>query len=682
MMIFRLFFIILAVFTTSEVKAFNNQDVHKWSIDSYELNYLKKAVVEYQARKWESNILRGYSPRDPVVKKILQWKKFNNGSPDVSFSDITNFIRYNPSWPNQDLLRKNAEYAIADYTSPDDVIKWFAINTPIPGKIVRFKRPLTSTGMQKLSEALLRIKDKYVFDKNIIFTLIKDAFVGLDFTPKSEDEFLKKFYKVLTQRDYQRRIDRLLTERQITNAKRLYKYLDANYKKLFDARVAVIRGGQGVDYAIAQVPYMFRNDQGLLYERALFRDNRGDLPGVMQLLHSLPAEIDNPEKWWKLRKKSIRTLIDRKSWLEAYKLAKNHSVKYSREIIAESEWYAGWIALRFNKSYRTAYEHFKRIYDVSRTPVSIARATYWMGRALEAQGLAQQAMEWYNVAARYPATYYGQLGFVKSGNRTFTQPLPSVISKADVARYRSNELAKAAYLMHSIGQDKLGKLFMNGAASSATTSGERVLVAQMGLARGRYDYSLHVAKEIYREKNEVVINALFPVFNLTSPMGKQITEPEPEIILALIRQESEFDTYARSWAGAAGLMQLMPATAKDVARKLGVQFNQSRLNSDPRYNIMLGSAYIAQRIKDFNGSYMLAVASYNAGIGNVRKWIEKNGDPRKFRNLEEIIDWVEMIPFGETNNYVQRVMENIQMYRIAVTGKRYRYINIDKDLLR
>lgn len=682
-MIFRLFFIVLLVFSAGSAMAFNDKDVHQWPIDNYEMSFLKKAVNEYDAGKWKSSILRGYTPKDQVVRKILQWKKFNGGAPDINFLEIANFIRYNPSWPNQDQLKRNAEYAIADYTNPDDVVKWFAINTVIPGKIVRFRRPLTATGMQKLAEALLHEKDRYVFDKNIIFTLIKDAFVGLDFTPNSEHEFLSKFFKVLTQRDYQRRIDRLLTDRQITNAKRLYKYLDANYRKVFDARVLMIRSANGVDHALAQVPSLFRNDQGLLYERALYRDKRGDLNGVIQLLQNLPPEVDNPEKWWSLRKKSIRTLIDRRSWSQAYSLARNHGIRYSRDSIAESEWYAGWIALRFLKNYRTAYEHFKRIYDVARTPVSIARATYWMGRSLEAQGSMQQAIQWYNVAAKYPATYYGQLGFLKTGNRTFTQPLPSVINSADVARYRGNELAKAAYLMLSIGKDDLGKLFMVGAALSSTTPGERVLVAQMGLARGRYDYSLKVAKEIYRDKNEVVINALFPVFNLTSALnGKPIRDPDPEAILAIIRQESEFDTYAKSWAGARGLMQLMPSTAKDVAQKNGIRYNEARLISDPRYNITLGSTYLGKRIKDFNGSYVLAFAAYNAGIGNVWKWIEKNGDPRKFKSMEEVIDWVELIPFYETNNYVQRVMENVQMYRIAVTGKKYRYINLDKDLMR
>jgi soluble lytic murein transglycosylase len=679
--VLKRFFVLFVVFIIPyNSSAFNASDVHKWQIDSYELNQLKKTINNYRQGQWQSSVLRGYLPKDPVVKKIIKWREFSTSSSNISFKEITDFIRYNPSWPNQDLLRKNAEYAIADYTNPDEVVKWFAINTPIQGKFVRFKRPLTPKGMQHLAEALLQVKDKYKFDKNIILTLIKDAFVGLDFNPTSEKEFLTKFYKVLTQRDFQRRIDSLLSDRQVTSARRLYKFLDASYKKVFDARIAII-SGRNIDYAISQVPYNFRNDPGLLFERALYRDNRGDLAGVMQIMRSLPTQLDNPEKWWKLRKKSIRTLIDQKRWLEAYYLAKFHSVKYNREIIAESEWYAGWIALRFTKNYHVSFQHFKRIYDVSRSPVSIARATYWMGRALEAVSKNQEALEWYKVASRYSATFYGQLGFVKAGYREFKQPLPSVVNKSDVARYRNNELAKAAYLMLSIGEDDLGKLFMNGAASAATTSGERVLVAQMGLARGRYDYSLHVAKEIYKVKNEVVINALFPVFALTGYNGKIIKEPSADLVLSIIRQESEFDTYARSGAGASGLMQLMPETAKDVCSRIGVRYDARKLMTDPRYNITIGSAYLARRIKDFDGSYMLAFAAYNAGIGNVQKWIKKNGDPQKM-NIEQVIDWIEMMPFYETSNYVQRALENLQMYRIAVSNKRYKDINIDKDLMR
>lgn len=674
-------FLFLLVFQPIQAMALNASDVHKWPLDPLDLRHLNKVMSEYSAKRWESKILKSYTPKDPLVHKIIKWREFKGGSPAVNFTEIANFIKYNPSWPNQELLRKNAEYTIADYTNPDEVIKWFAINTPIPGKKVRLKRPLTPVGKQRLAEAMLLVKNKYIFDKKIIFMLIRDAFVETDFTPKSEKNFLKKFFKVLTQNDYQRRIDRLLTDRRITDAKRIYKYLDGNYRKVFNARIAMIRSKKGVDNLVAQVPYNLRNDTGLLYERARYRDKKKNLDGVIQILKKLPTKVDNPEKWWDLRRKSIRTLIEKNRWHDAYNLAKNHSVRYNRKIIAESEWYAGWVALRFVNNYRASFEHFKRIYDVSRSPISIARGTYWMGRSLDAQGKKQQAKKWYQVAARYPATFYGQLAFVKLGKRVFDQPLPSSISKTDVARYRNNELAKAAYYMLSIGEDKLGKLFMQGAAKAATTAGERVLAAQMGLARNRYDYSLRVAKEIYKDKHEVVINALFPVFNLTSVKGGKIKKPAEEIILSIIRQESEFDVSAKSWVGAAGLMQLMPPTAKEVCRKIGVTYSKKRLFSDPKYNVTLGAYYLDEKIRSFKGSFLMAFAAYNAGAGNVNKWVKKNGDPRKMQ-LNEVIDWIEKIPFSETNNYVQRALENVQMYRIAVSGKKYRNINIDKDLMR
>ena len=320
------------------------------------------------------------------------------------------------------------------------------------------------------------------------------------------------------------------------------------------------------------------------------------------------------------------------------------------------------------------------MYDVVETPISIARATYWMGRSMEAKGDKLASNKWYGIASRYSAAFYGQLAMAKTGDLRINIPSYSRINQNDLSAYKNNELAKASFLMFSTGNDRHGKMFLNSAALEANSSGEIALIAQMGLEHNTYDYAVKVAKQIYRSRSEVVLNALFPMFKLTSVKGNPIKNPPEEVVLSIIRQESEFDADALSHAGARGLMQLMPATAKGVAKKLGLKYSKSRLVTDPRYNVTLGSAYLAQRLKDYKGSMILAFAAYNAGAGNVNKWIKRNGDPRKM-TIEGAVDWIEKIPFSETNNYVQRVLENVQVYRYAVSNKKSNLVRTHKDMM-
>lgn len=678
-----IFLILVSIhlFEPDQAASKTNRDVHKWPISNYELKHLKSAFKQYGKKNWKSSILRDYNPKDPVIKKVLKWREFTSGSPATTFKEITEFIRYNPNWPYQELLRRRAEGAINSFTDPDDIIKWFAINPPIIDRKIRFKRPLTAVGKLKLAEAMIKSYKKYKIDKRLILVLIKEAFVEMDFTAASEKRFLTRYRKVIKSKDFQKRVDRLLSKRKTVAASRLYKYLNSDYKKVYSAKVKLIKGSKGVDAAIAAVPGKYRDDEDLVYERVKWKDKRKDVDGVVRLVKKLPSTLSNPKKWSKIRQKYISKLIDRKKYYDAYVLARFHSFKKDKAKIADFEWKAGWLSLRFLKNYSQAYNHFKRMYDIVETPVSISRATYWMGRALEAKGNKLAANKWYGIASKYSVTFYGQLAMAKVGDLRINIPIHSKISSRDLNAYRNNELAKAAFMMFKIGkQHRYGKLFLEAAAKEANSSGEIALVAQMGLELGRYDYALRVAKKIYRTSSEVVLNALYPLFKLTTVSGNPVRNPKEEIVLSIIRQESEFDSEAKSHVGARGLMQLMPRTAKGIAKKLGIRYSRSKLTEEPRYNVTLGSAYLAQRLDIYNGSMILSFAAYNAGEGNVNKWIKKNGDPRKM-SLNRVIDWIELIPFSETNNYVQRVMENVQVYRYAVSNKKYNLVRTNKDLL-
>ncbi len=675
---FILFFTILLLSPSSSAKI--SSQVHVWPVSRHEMNHLNKVIQDYRARRWQSSSIKTFHPNDPVVKKILLWKKFVSGSPALNFNDVTEFIRQNPNWPQMQILKSNAEGVINELTDSEDVIRWFTLSSPLSIQEMKFRKPVTSNGKRWLAEALIAMSNRYSFDKNLIPTLIREAWIEANLSQAKEKEYLIRYKAYIDKQAIERRLDRLLTDRRFSDANRLARIVDADYKKLFNARVAFINGKGNVDALLKQVPPQLQNNPGLIYDRIKWRVDRGMEEGIVELLQRLPAKIDYPEKLYSVRKEAIKKLMDRKKYREAYLLAKTHSFKDEIDRVAEFEWKAGWLSLRFLHDAKTSYSHFRNVYAVAQTPITIARASYWLGRASESTRNGE-ASKWYNVASKYPIVYYGQLGALKAGKRAPSFPSPSSINKKDLVNYRGNELAKAAYVMWEIKENNLAKEFLKSAAAAAKTPGERVLIAQMGLDRDRYDYSLHVAKDIYRVSNEVVMNALYPVFNLLSISGKQITNPPAEYILAIVRQESEFDTGAMSPAGARGLMQLMPSTAQMVARKVGVNYNKTRLNGDPRYNITLGSSYLASRLKLFDGSYILATASYNAGEGNVKKWLKTYGDPRHM-NLEQVIDWIELIPFSETNNYVQRVMENVQIYRIAISGKRYNQINTDRDLMR
>ena len=483
----RNIYILIALITISlfagSVEARKPSDIHTWSVSSYDLKHLKTALREYGRGNWQSKILRDYNPRDPVIQKILKWKEYVSASPGTNFNEITEFIRYNPNWPFQETLRENAESAITSVTDPDDIIKWFAINAPILDSKIRFKKPLTAYGKRMLAEAMIKRSNKYKIDKSLIVTLIKEAYVETNFNPKTEKQFLSRYWKILTQKDHRLRVDRLLTDRRITDATRIVKYLDKGYKRIFEARKRLIRDKPGVDQAIAAVPPHLRNDSGLVYERVKWRHRRGREEDVIELIRKLPKNVTHPENWWGLRKLYIRKLIKQERYMDAYYLARYHSFKANRYKIAEAEWFAGWLSHSFINNYTQAFKHFKNIYNVAETPISLARANYWMGRSLEAKGQKPAADRWYRNAAKFQATFYGQLASIKIGKDEFDFPIPSSVSNRDLKAYRNNEVAKAASIMMQIGYNRYGKHFLKKASEQAQSPGERILVAPSELLK-------------------------------------------------------------------------------------------------------------------------------------------------------------------------------------------------------
>ncbi|MFL2854756.1 MAG: lytic transglycosylase domain-containing protein, partial [Candidatus Pelagibacter sp.] len=372
-----------------------------------------------------------------------------------------------------------------------------------------------------------------------------------------------------------------------------------------------------------------------------------------------------PEKWWKEREIISRKLIYKKKYEIAYKITSEHGMTAGAEF-AEAEWMSGWIALSFLNDPLIAKDHFHNFYKNVSYPISTSRGAFWLGRTYEKLGNKEKSLKWYQVASRYLTTYYGQLAFLKlDPNGKFT--LSDDIEVDNKYRYifYNKELVKIIYLLDELKKDKYTKYILRHLANDNIKRGSEILAAELATSIERYDFAIQVSKiASYQKRFHNQYN--YPIISTPKTInGRKI--PESAFILSIIRQESEFDLSANSHAGAKGLMQLMPYTAKLVSKQAKLPYSKSRLTTDPEYNINLGSHYIAGLILQYDGAYPFATAAYNAGPNRVKYWKKINKDPQK--KQVDYVDWVELIKFRETRNYVQRVMENYNVYRYILEKK-------------
>ena len=417
-----------------------------------------------------------------------------------------------------------------------------------------------------------------------------------------------------------------------------------------------------------------------MYDRVQYRRRTGNPDDALPLAAQIDARQAPPaarDDIYQERRLYVPRAMRARNYRLAYNLVSNHGLS-SGEAFADAEWMSGWLMLRFLDQPQRAAEHFAHLDQNVSSPVSSGRALYWRAQAAEALGQRQEAERLYNAAARYNFTYYGQLAATR-GTRTATLNLPQTSSVPDAvrARFESRELVRALRLMAQVGAQRDFESIAFYLDDTLDDPLEIELLAQMAREQSYYRTALRSAKAgLFR--NVVATTAAYPVLQLPSAV-RSSGRPEPALVLAIIRQESEFDAGAVSHANAHGLMQLIPSTAQAQARRVGMTYQRGSLTSDPEYNMTLGSAHLADLIDDFNGSYVLAIAAYNAGSHRARQWIGEWGDPRS--SSVDVIDWVELIPFNETRNYVQRVMENLQVYRHRLADAPVP-IEIESDLRR
>ena len=370
-----------------------------------------------------------------------------------------------------------------------------------------------------------------------------------------------------------------------------------------------------------------------------------------------------PDKWWEQRKSVARALIYKKRYKSAYKISSEHALSAGPDF-AEAEWLSGWIALTFLNSPEYAISHFQNFYNNVGYPISLARGAYWLGTTYKNLGNKDLSYKYFNEGARFPMTYYGQLSFneIKPGEN-FELIDDSKFNKDYEKEFRKNKLINHVVLLTELDASQLSKDIIKYLATLNIEKGSEILAAKLATEVERYDFAIQISKQASYEKR-FYNKYNYPIINTPKTINNK-RMPNQEVVLAIIRQESEFDRRANSWAGARGMMQLMKYTAKIVAKQAKLPYSISRLTKDPEYNIKLGSYYFNSLMEDYNGVYPFAIAAYNAGPNRVETWRRVNGDPSK--GQLSYVNWIELIRFKETRNYVQRVLENINVYKYMLS---------------
>ena len=596
--------------------------------------------------KWITALQQTKKIKDKEFKSLVTWLYLKERGNQATFNDYKNFIADNPDYPRIGRLRYMAEHKIIlDNTSPKIIINWFNATEPLSG-----------TGKIKLGEAYIKIKES-----ELGINLIKSGWVNADLSSKDVKYYKKKFNKILKTEDHLRRADYLAWNNKYWDLKRMLRYLPKKKRLLYNARFILMTNSYGVDKAISDVPQELINDLGLQYNRLKWRARRNRLEGSLEILRKFHGEetLVYPELWWKLRENITRDLIYAKKYSEAYEVASNHHLNEGPEF-ADAEWISGWLASSFLNKNQLAIKHFENFYSNVGYPISLARGAFWLGLTYEKSNNQDKANKYYKESAKFTNTYYGQLSFNKiySGQDFKLSPELKIVDNYE-KEFNKNRLIRHVKLLKEMDRTKFSKDILKHLATLNIEKGSEVLAAKLSTEIGRFDYAIQISKKASYEKR--FINTYnYPVISIPEKINEK-RMPSQELVLAIIRQESEFDARANSYVGAQGLMQIMPATARLVARNLKTTYNKSLLKSNTSYNIKLGTYYFNSLLEDYDGVFPFAIGAYNAGPNRIKSWVKRYGDPN--RGEIDFIDWVELIRFKETRNYVQRVIENINVYK-------------------
>ncbi|NTG40519.1 lytic transglycosylase domain-containing protein [Rhizobium rhizogenes] len=589
-------------------------------------------------------------------RHILTWAIATSGQTGLPSGEIAAAARELLGWPGLGSLRANSERALYTENPPtDQVLAAFGNTQPeTPEGSVILSRALVSRGASAQAAKLIR-------------KIWRDEALDKSF----EDKILAEFSALLTPADHKARMDYLLYRDRTAQAKRFGDLGRA--QSLYKAWAAVNNRSANASALLANIDAQWRKDPAYLFMRIENLRRQDKYDDAASLLTQMPrdrAALVNTGAWWNEQRIVSRGLVDQGNFKTAYRVV-DASAAESPQDVGEAEFHAGWYALRGLQNGAAASTHFRKILQVSNGPISQSRAWYWLGRAAEAGGPGK-ASEFYAKAASYPSTFYGQLAAEKLGRRTLNVAYPSPTSD-DRRIFQSREAVQAITRLEAAGHGWRAEALYRALAKQLDSPGEIAMLAARAERSGNHQLSLQVGKIAYGRGVDVAALA-FPIGVI--PDNANISGSGKALAYAIARQESAFNPAAVSSANARGLLQLLPKTAKAVAGRHGLAYSDAKLTQDAGYNATLGAHYLGEQIDAFGGSYILTFIAYNAGPNKVPEWISRYGDPRG-KSIDDVVDWIERIPFPETRNYVQRVMENYQVYKARLGQK----TDIERDLI-
>jgi soluble lytic murein transglycosylase len=578
---------------------------------------------------------------DPVARKLTTWLYVTGTRLPVDARQLIAFATANPGWPRMDIFRQKTEQTISASLTAADIAAWFTQNPPETASGIKaYIGALQSLGeTPRAREALSAFWRTETLGRNETASLAAT---------------LKNYF---APGDHAARLDNLIWEGRYGEAQYMLAFVDAGTRALGQARIALGRMAKNAPALVDAVPANLQNDEGLLFERLRWRRRRNMDAGALEIINALPASLKRPDPWWGEINVMVRRAIEKKDFAGAYSIAQKHTLADGVNY-AQAEWMLGWLALRRLNQPTEAYRRFDNLYRKVSSAISHSRAAFWAARAAEALPDHTLAGRWYKVAAQYPSTFYGQLSYQK----LYGTPKPDAFREADLpaetwAQFSQRDTVRAVRILHGMKLGHLTDPFFARLIADAATKQEFMMIARLARETERYYYAVQANKDIQQRLGQFLFWEGYPTL---PPLPAQT--PEKSLVHAIIHRESMFNPLAESPVGARGLMQLMPPTAKAVARAEGETYNLKKLTADPRYNVLIGSAYLRDLVHDYRGFYPMAIAAYNAGPGNVSRWISEIGDPRA--GEVDVLDWIESIPIYETRNYIQRVMESYYIYRL------------------
>ncbi|RCL01234.1 MAG: soluble lytic murein transglycosylase [Candidatus Tokpelaia sp. JSC085] len=593
--------------------------------------------------------LRDTMPISSLERNTMTWAIVTSDTKEVPASQFRQAMTELKKWPGQVIIRRNFERALAreNNVSPQEVISFFTD-----------KKPLTADGMAVYGAALIAcgLKEQ-------AYAIVAPWWQKVKLDEREEQLIINKIGTILTHNDHKKRLQAVLYAYRLNSAERIAQLAGAT--SVYRGIAAVVHKNADAGQKLDAVDPTWQKQPIYTFARIQHLRHTGRYEEAVQLMLNTPedaAALTDPDAWWIERRVLSREMLDSGQPKAAYQLAATHSAK-SPIMRVDAEFHAGWYALCFLNNPETAMLHFSRVIKLSSYPVSAARGFYWMGRAAESMSEKDKARTFFQQAARYSTTFYGQLAASRLGTRKLkiSYPRPTM---EDRKRFESREPVKAIKCLEAASYRKEAIFLYHALANQLKNPGELALLALMAERHDDYHTSLKIGKN--------AVQRGITVGSLSYPLGAIPGSADLSVIgqalaYAVARQESEFNPSALSNANARGMLQLLPETAKDIALRRGLSYSIQELSNNPSYNATLGAYFLGEQLKQFHGSYILTLIGYNAGSHRANEWIARYGDPRH-RSVDEVVDWIERIPYSETRNYVQRVMESYEVYKTRFIG--------------